>query len=71
MVSSDYLRAVLDRIAVREQVDPKCVSLGDKGAVFYRSGDELLCLCQKGSQFWYDAEAEVLTALAIRLAARP
>ena len=45
MLDSDYQRAVLNRIALSEQVDPECVSLGEKGAVFYRKGDELLCLC--------------------------
>lgn len=65
-----YQRAILDRIAASEQVDPECVSMGEKGAVFYRSGDDLRCLCQKGSPFWNDAEAEVFTALAIKHAAR-
>lgn len=70
MLDSDYQRAVLNRIALSEQVDPECVSLGEKGAVFYRKGDELLCLCQKGSQFWKNAEAEVVATLAIERAAR-
>lgn len=70
MVDSDYQRAVLDRIALSEKVDPQCVSLGERGAVFYRSGDNLLCLCQKGSQFWNDIEAEVLMGLAIKRASR-
>jgi hypothetical protein len=70
MLDQDYQREILNRIAFSEQVDPECVSLGDKGAVFYRKGDELLCLCQKGSQFWKDAESEVIAALAIKRAAR-
>lgn len=65
-----YERAVLDQIAASEGVDPQCVSLGDKGAVFYRRGEELLCLCQKGSPYWNDAEAAVITAQTIARAAR-
>ena len=67
---ANYERAVLDNIAASEGVDPCCVSLGDKGAVFYRRGDELLCLCQKGSPYWNDAEAEVISARTIARAAR-
>jgi len=70
MVASNHLRAILDRIAATENVDPQFVSLGDRGVVFYHSGDQLLCLCQKGSQFWNEAEAEVIAALAIRNASR-
>jgi hypothetical protein len=63
-------RAVLDRIAAREEVSPDCVSIGRKGAVFYRRGDELLCFCQQGSQYWYEIEAEVIAAQAIENASR-
>jgi hypothetical protein len=67
---SIFQRAVLNRIAASEQVNPEYVSLGEKGAVFYRNGAEMICLCQKGSQFWNDIEAEVLTAMTIKRAAR-
>ena len=70
MGDTNHEREVLDCIAASEQVDPECVSLGDKGAVFYRCGDELRCLCQKGSPYWNDAEAEVIAAQAIARAAR-
>lgn len=43
MTDLSTLRLVLDRIAVSHAVDPECLSIGDKGAVFYRNGDELLC----------------------------
>lgn len=70
MTNGSHQKAVLDRIAASHQVDPECLSMGDKGAVFYRSGNELLCLCQQGSHYWNEIEAEVLTAHAIERAAR-
>jgi hypothetical protein len=70
MISANQQRAVLDRIAAREEVSPDCLTIGEKGAVFYRRGDELLCVCQQGSQYWYEIEAEVITAQAIERAAR-
>jgi hypothetical protein len=69
MGDSNHERAVLDCIAASEQVDPERVSLGDKGAVFYRCDDKLQCLCQKGSPYWNDVEAEVIAAQAIARAA--
>lgn len=61
---------MLDRIAASHEVDPACVSMGAMGAVFYRRGDELLCLCQQGSRYWNEIEAEVIAAQAIERAAR-
>lgn len=71
MIDVHTLKSVLNRIAVSHAVDPECLSIGDKGAVFCRHGDELLCLCQQGSHYWNEIEAEVLTAEAIKRAARP
>lgn len=51
---------VLKLIAARHDVDVECITIGDKGAVFCRRGEELLCLCQQGSHFWNELEAEVL-----------
>lgn len=62
--------AVLNRIVADHGIDPECVSMGDKGAVFYRCGDELLCLCQKGSHYWNEFEAEVIAEQLIERAAR-
>lgn len=62
---ADLQRAVLTFIAIDKNVDPELVSLGAKGAVFHRRGDQLLCLCQKGSLYWNDAEAKVITLQTI------
>jgi len=70
MIDGSHQKAVLDRIAASHQVDPASVSMGDKGAVFYRHGDELLCLCQQGSHYWNEIEAEVIASQAIERAAR-
>lgn len=70
MVDGNHQRAVLNRIAAREGIDPECISIGEKGAVFYRWGDELMCLCQQGSHYWNEIDAEVIAAQAIERAAR-
>lgn len=70
MCDSILQNAVLTRVAAAHGVDPEGVCLGDKGAVFYRSGDDLKCLCQVGSHYWNQLEAEVVTAQTIAHAAR-
>lgn len=70
MMTRSLQQAVLDRIAASHEVDPESVSMGDKGAVFYRDGDDLRCLCQRGSDYWNGIEAEVIAAQAIERAAR-
>lgn len=65
-----HQQAVLTRIAISQEIDPECVSLGTKGAVFYRGGDDLRCLCQQGSHYWNEMEAQVIAAQAIEHAAR-
>ena len=70
MIDPIQRRAVLDRIAVNHGFDPEAVSVSDKGAVFYRRGEELLCLCQQGSHYWNEIEAEVMTNQAIERASR-
>lgn len=70
VVNANHQRAVLDRIAAREGIDPASVSVGEKGAVFYRCGEGLMCLCQEGSHYWNEIDAEVIAAQAIKRAAR-
>lgn len=70
MIDAYTLKLVLNRIAVSHAVEPDCLSLGDKGAVFCRQGDELLCLCQRGSHYWNEIEAEVVAGQLIERAAR-
>ena len=70
MMNRSHQQAVLDRIAASHEVDPEYVSIGDKGAVFYRDGDDLRCLCQRGSDYWNEIQAEVVAAQAIERAAR-
>lgn len=70
MTDLGTLRLVLNRIAVSHAIDPECLSIGDKGAVFYRNGDELLCLCQRGSDYWIEIESEVVTGQLIERVAR-
>lgn len=48
----------------------KRVTAGDEGVVFYRRGGELVCLCQLGSHYLDEIEAELITVQAIRRAAR-
>lgn len=70
MSATDLQGAVLARIAASHDIDLTCLSLGAKGAVFYRRGDELVCLCQQGSHYWQELEAEVITARVLEHAAR-
>jgi hypothetical protein len=71
MIDANTLKLVLNRIAVSHAVEPDCLSLGDRGAVFCRQGDELLCLCQRGSHYWNEIEAEVVAVQLIeRVAGR-
>jgi len=62
--------AVLMRIAAREGLDPESICIGQKGAVFYCHGEQLLCWCQVGSTYWNALEAEVVAVQAIERAAR-
>jgi hypothetical protein len=71
MIDANTLKLVLNRIAVSHAVEPDRLSLGDRGAVFCRQGDELLCLCQRGSHYWNEIEAEVVAGQLIERAARP
>jgi hypothetical protein len=70
MINATQQRAVLNRIAAREEVSAHCVTIGEKGAAFYRLGDELRCVCRQGSLYWYEIEAEVIATEAIERAAR-
>jgi hypothetical protein len=70
MTDLNRLRLVLNRIAVSHAVDPECLSVDDEGAVFYRNGDELLCLCQRGSHYWIEIESEIVAVQLIQRAAR-
>jgi hypothetical protein len=71
MIDANTLKLVLNRIAVSHAVESDRLSLGDRGAVFCRQGDELLCLCQRGSHYWNEIEAEVVAGQLIERAARP
>lgn len=70
MIDASHQKTVLDRIAASHGVDPERLTMGDKGAVFYRNGDDLRCLCQRGSDYWNEIEAEVIASEAIARAAR-
>ena len=70
MRDENLQRAVLGRIAAYHNVEPARVSLGDRGAVFYHSGDGLLCLCQQGSHYWNEVEAAVIAEQLIERVAR-
>jgi len=70
MTDLNRLRLVLNRIAVSHAVDPECLSVDDEGVVFYRNGDELLSLCQRGSHYWIEIESEIVAVQLIQRAAR-
>lgn len=70
MLDASHQKAVLNRIASSHGIDPECLSMGAKGAVFYRNGGDLRCLCQRGSDYWNEIEAEVIAGQAIERAAR-
>lgn len=70
MIDAYTLKLILTRIAISHAVEPDCLSLGDWGAVFCRQGDELLCLCQRGSHYWNEIEAEIVAGQLIERAAR-
>lgn len=56
---------VLARIASDQGKDMANMSIGEKGAVFYRDGEQLFTLCQKGSPYWNEHEAKVITQRVI------
>lgn len=70
MIDPCTLKLVLNRIAVSHAVDPECLSIGVKGAVFYREGDEVLCVCQRGSDYWNEIVAEIIVGQLIERVAR-
>lgn len=70
MTHANHERAVLDRIAIGHGINPERLNMGNKGAVFYRRGGELVCLCQRGSHYWNEIEAQVITVETIKRAAR-
>lgn len=69
MYPDDLKSAVLMCIAADGDIDSASVSLGAKGAVFHRSGNELFCLCQQGSDYWNTIEAKVVAEQLIARAA--
>ena len=70
MIDAHVLRLILNRIAISHAVEPDFLRMGDKGAVVYHNGDVVLCLCQQGSHYWNEIEAEVLTIQTIKHASR-
>lgn len=70
-MSATILRqAVMSRIAAANGIDPSEVNIGAKGALFYRRNDRLLCLCQEGSEYWNEVQAEVIAEQFIARARR-
>lgn len=70
MIDETTLKLVLERIALSHGIDPDCMSIGDKDGIFYRQGNELVCLCQRGSSYWNEIEAEVVMVQLIKRATR-
>lgn len=70
MIDPQVLKLVLNRIAISHAVEPEFLTMGNKGAVFYHKGDEVLCLCQRGSHYWNEIEAEIVTIQTIEHASR-
>jgi hypothetical protein len=70
MIDAHVLKLVLNRIAISHAVEPEFLRMGDKGAVIYCKGNELLCLCHRGSHYWNEIEAEVVTIQTIERASR-
>ena len=62
--------AVLTRNAIGHNVEPGRLSLGEKGGVFCLIDGQLRCLCQQGSRYWNELEAEVFTTRALARAIR-
>jgi hypothetical protein len=70
MSHADTKKAVLHRIALINGVDVSALSLGAKGAVLCRVGNDLKCLCQQGSRYWIELEATILAEAVIKRACR-
>lgn len=70
MIDTNTLKLVLERIALSHGIDPDCMSIGDNDGIFYWKGKELICLCQRGSSYWNEIEAEVVMVQLVKRASR-
>jgi hypothetical protein len=69
MIDKNTLKLVLEHIALSHGIDPDCMSVGDNDGIFYRKGNALVCLCQRGSSYWNEIEAGVIMAQLMKRAA--
>ena len=58
--------AVLDQIAIENNLDRETVHIGPNEGVYYVQDGMLRCDCAKDSQYWFEVTSKVATSFLIQ-----